>query len=166
MIFLQYCYEIDINLDENSIQIFSNNTIYGYIINEEILAIKVDGYQNLFCLFGKDDNTSELTSDFALSFAQNMHSLIKETHKIIENIDDRYIKSCVHFNSTNKQFIKSNYTTVIDSFPLYLYQDFRENVYYVVADNDTIYSLNNERVAKSVFKKLKEILLSCIRRNW
>ena len=103
MKFLQYCHEIDINLNENNIQTFGDNVTHGYIINNAYLAIKVIGYNDLFCLFDKDENTPDLTSDFALSFAQNVQYLIKETHKIIEKVDDREIKSSVRFNSVNKQ---------------------------------------------------------------
>ena len=99
MKFLQYCHEI--NLNENNIQTFGDNVTHGYIINNAYLAIKVIGYNDLFCLFDKDENTPDLTSDFALSFAQNVQSLIKETHKIIEKVDDREIKSSVRFNSVN-----------------------------------------------------------------
>lgn len=166
MKFLQYCHEIDINLNENNIQTFGDNVTHGYIINDAYLAIKVIGYNDLFCLFDKDENTPDLTSDFALSFAQNVQSLIKETHKIIEKVDDREIKSSVRFNSVNKQFVKTNYTDIVESFPLFLYQDFSENIYYVVADNDTLFSFNNEQVAKRVFKIVKKILLFYIRRNW
>ena len=85
MKFLRYCNSLDLNLDDNNIEHFGDNSVHGFIINEKYIAVSVDGFNDLFCLFGKNNEETELTQDFAKSFAQNMSMFIKETVGIAEH---------------------------------------------------------------------------------
>lgn len=84
MKFLRYCHEIDLDLSDKNTQSFGNRAVCGYVLNNEIIAIKLNDYPDLVCLFGKADKEDEITMDLALTFAQDFSHFFKETVSIFK----------------------------------------------------------------------------------
>ena len=84
MKFLRYCHEIDLDLSDNKTQSFGKRAVCGYIFNGAVIAIRLNDYPDLVCLFDKADDEDEITVDFALTFAQDLSHFFKDTASIFK----------------------------------------------------------------------------------
>ena len=161
MKFLKYSHISDIDIDSNSIPFHDDNKkVKGYIINGTHVAIRVNGINDLYCIFVNDDN-KELTKDYLLSFALNISAFIKSTNRIFDShiIDKKYIESCLIHNSIAEMFAENDCTELIQSISLSLSPNYSNNAFHIKFDDKHILSLNNENSAKRLFIILKCSLL-------
>lgn len=84
MKFLRYCHEIDLDLSDKNTQSFGNRSVCGYILNGRVIAIRLNDYPDLVCLFGKADEEGKITVDYALTFAQDFSHFFKETISMLK----------------------------------------------------------------------------------
>ena len=81
MHFIRYCYEFDLDFGLNSDfrKFGDSQNVFGYIIDNLQIAIKVNGMKNVYCLFEKENEQIDLTEEYAISFSKSIINLIKAT---------------------------------------------------------------------------------------
>ena len=82
MRFIKYCQELDLDLGlDSDFSIFGDSqNIFGYIINNLQIAIKVNGRRGgIYCLFEKENEQIDLTKEYAISFSKSIMNLLRDT---------------------------------------------------------------------------------------
>lgn len=83
MRFIRYCQELDLDLgpDSDFSKFGDSQNVFGYIINNLQIAIKVNGLKGIYCLFEKEKENEQidLTKEYAISFSKSIMNLLRDT---------------------------------------------------------------------------------------
>ena len=85
MRFIRYCQELDLDLglDSDFSKFGDSQNVFGYIINNLQIAIKVNGLKGIYCLFEKEKEKEkekiDLTKEYAIGFSKSIMNLLTDT---------------------------------------------------------------------------------------
>lgn len=168
MRFIRYCYEFDLDFGLNSDfrKFRDSQNVFGYIIDNLQIAIKVNGMRNVYCLFEKENEQIDLTEEYAISFSKSIMNLIKATIGLYNHgeIDIRYEQTLIKLHTIN---VCDNYIGRVIKYetPLSIEQ-VNEDIYTISINGKLIYAFNDINACEKVFKTMSDDLQNYLNNRW
>lgn len=168
MRFIRYCFEFDLSLDRDSDfrKFGDSQSVFGYIIDNMQIAIKVNGEKDVYCLFEKENEQIDLTEEYAISFSKSIINLIKATIGLYNHgkIDIRYEQTLIKLYTIN---VCDDYRggTIQCAVPLSIEQ-FSEDIYTISINGKPIYAFNDKSACEKVFKTMSDDLQYYLNNRW